>query len=373
MNPYLLTHPDPYDVWMTSSAISVRKHFYKGALWAKFAAALIAGADWFAPSLYRTNIPTRSYPITVAQNILKQKALAHPQQALEALIEVATEDESFGLSWGLGFPWMSKNGFYDDKTPFITHAPYAIEALIKLTRIPEVEAEAAGYLKKSFKLLDALKIQFQSGEELALSYAPIEEPRIVTNANSYACLLLAQQAAYTSGSPAENAQNKAAAVARFVVNQQLESGGWFYYADNEAGNFIDCFHSCFIIKNLIKASKLDNEIALISQSAIERGKAYLDENFLDSSNMLVRRFVERDFLDPYRWDLYDQAEYLGLLIDFNELEKAQRFHDNVLHRFTIDGDWYCKIDVFGRRWGKDFLRWGIMPFQYQSARLAAAV
>ncbi len=73
--------------------------------------------------------------------------------------------------------------------------------------------------------------------------------------------------------------------------------------------------------------------------------------------------------DPFKLDLYDQAEYLGLLVDFDLLDEAVEFSARVEMRFRKGEHWYCRIDIFGRRWGKDFLRWGIVPFWYHRARL----
>jgi len=68
-------------------------------------------------------------------------------------------------------------------------------------------------------------------------------------------------------------------------------------------------------------------------------------------------------------DLYDQAEYLGLLVDYGLFDEASEFAERVEKKFRKGEHWYCRIDIFGRRWGKDFLRWGIVPFWYHQARL----
>lgn len=60
---------------------------------------------------------------------------------------------------------------------------------------------------------------------------------------------------------------------------------------------------------------------------------------------------------------------LGLLVDFGHLDEAKGFASHVEDRFRKGDHWYCRIDIFDRRWGKDFLRWGIVPFQYHRARL----
>lgn len=365
-NPYLIRHPDPYDIWMSEPRIKLRRRFYSGQLLAKVEAALVMLADWLAPSLMRKRLSERTYPISVAQNILCENPIKNPRLAVEAIKTVASGDARYGTSWGLGFPWMSKNGFYDDQIPFITHTPYVIEALLKLEAYPEVAVEVRETIANGANILNLLKLQHESADQLALSYAPMDEPRIVINANAYACFL---SALFYRRDKNPLHLDRATRLARFVVSQQNQSGAWNYYADDDSGNFIDCFHSCFVIKNLKKAAEICDTLADIVGPAIIKGKEFIDLSFVDSNTGLVKRFVQRDFLDPYVWDLYDQAEYLGLLIDFNELDRASTFRDIVATRFLSNGHWFCKLDWFGRRWGKDFKRWGILPFQHQSSRL----
>lgn len=68
---------------------------------------------------------------------------------------------------------------------------------------------------------------------------------------------------------------------RWVVRQQQADGSWFYYADQEPGNFIDCFHSCFVVKNLLKVKRLVPEVDEIAMSAIERERAYIRDELYD--------------------------------------------------------------------------------------------
>ena len=115
------------------------------------------------------------------------------------------------------------------------------------------------------------------------------------------------------------------------------------------------------------------EISNIANKPVEKGWEFLNTSFFDHKKGLCRRFVDRDTHDPYLWDIYDQAEYLGLLIDFGLLKEASDFRTRVAELFKYDGDWWCRIDILGRRWGKNYMRWGITPFLYHSSRLDLAI
>jgi hypothetical protein len=209
-------------------------------------------------------------------------------------------------------------------------------------------------------------------DNLALSYAPVDEPRVVVNANAYAAFAYGLHAVHGRDEVRPVALEKAIRLARWVIWQQQTDGAWVYYADQEPGNFIDCFHSCFVVKNLLKVKWLIPEVSEVVMPTVEQGWAYIRSKLYDPEHGLCRRFAKRAQRDPFRWDLYDQAEYLGLLVDFGLLEEAREFRQRVEFRFRKGKHWYCRIDIFGRRWGKDFLRWGIVPFWYHKARLVHA-
>ncbi len=366
---------DPYDLWMTPLGVYAKRKFYQGKLLGKLLSVAVAVFDWLLPTLSRKlcGAKKREYPITVAQWILSQSDLVDGRAALQQLMATASNQvEAYGCAWGLGFPWMSKNGLYDQNMPFITHTPYALEALLKIiaeSRDEEVKQEAQQYFFASLKFLDSLKIMWQDENSLALSYAPIDEPRIVVNANSYAAFCYALHSVHGTGDAKAYAKRSEKLVS-WVLAQQQDNGCWYYYADNEAGNFIDGFHSCFVLKNLIKTAKLLPQLQGAIDDAVAKGVAYLEDHFIDSECGLLHRFTERDIKDPFVWDLYDQAEYLGLLVLQGKIIEGEQFLQLVTERFQKKGNWYCRTDFLKRRWGKNFFRWGIMPLLHQQHELA---
>lgn len=368
---------DPYDLWATPAGVGIRKRFYEGDFTGKAGAVIFSLLDWALPSLSRLLIGASPilHPITAAHLILTSRyTVGTPQKgSLDILKRLASGRKSSQdeWAWGLGFPWMSKNGLYDREVPFVTHTPYVMEALLFIAGEKELKEDAMAMFNGTWPFLESLHVKESGAGRLALSYAPVDEPRIVVNANAYASFAYALHARYGRAEVRDAARAKSIELANWVIGEQDERGAWFYYADKEPGNFIDCFHSCFVIKNLIKAGGLIGDIK--AEASIEKGFGFLKESFYDPKQGLCRRFLVRDIKDPYRCDLYDQAEFLGLLIDMGEIEEAGIFHDRVKGVFNSGDDWWCKIDLLGRRWGKNLLRWGIAPFWYNSARLGSAI
>lgn len=364
---------DPYDLWATRAGVDIRRQFYEGRISGKVGAGVFALFDWIAPSLARfaCKAPLRLHPITAAHLVLMseyQDMGFNDKEAVDALASLAAwKGENNKWAWGLGFPWMSKNGLYGQDVPFVTHTPYVMEALLKLISSGD-GAKAREMFEGTWGFLESLLVMHDEKDGLALSYAPVEEPRIVVNANAYASFAYALHAVHGNPETRQIASQKACRLARWVLKHQEKDGSWYYYADKNQGNFIDCFHTCFVIKNLLKVGALIPQIKGEIEKPVNAGFEFLKNYFYDEKTGLCRRFTVRDIKDPYRLDLYDQAEYLGLLIDMGNLKEARTFRDRVQKVFGNSEHMWCRIDVLGRRWGKDFLRWGIVPFKYQALR-----
>lgn len=358
---------DPYDLWAVPVLGKLKSGWSNKNPSSILAIPLIGIAEILAPITSRKllSAPKNYFANSVALEYF-YSTNNDRHQYLDLLVSLRSTDHG----WGLPFAWYSKNGCYPPSLSFITHSLYPMEALLHMSR--NLNASEAAFAFDAFKatwgFLQELRVMHQDKDCLALSYAPIDEPRIVVNANSYAAAAYALHAKNNDLIDSAIAAGRAAHIIKWVTSQQQADGSWFYYADNEPGNFIDCFHSCFVVKNLIKAQHQLPELYEQIQPAIELGWRYIRKYIYDEKHGLCNRFSQRSHRDPFRWDLYDQAEYLGLLVDFALYDEASEFIKRVERRFLKNGHWYCRIDILGRRWGKGFLRWGIAPFLYHKHR-----
>lgn len=371
-------HYDPYDVWALSGPGKAKLAFYRGEYWAKAVCAMIALADYLAPELLRIALGVKrnfaAHTLALAWMTSKSDNKADCINLVAEFKKLAIKTGD-GIGWGLPFAWWSKNGMYPANTAYATNTPYVMECLQEMKSIPACSMEATALFDATFYFLEELKRFIDTDDYLALSYATFDEPRKVINANAYSLYAYAMHAAYGIVERRNIARDRALRLAKWVTSQQQSDGSWWYYADNEPGNFVDSFHSCFVVKNLISASRLLPEISLICTGSIVSGSAYIRSTLFDEESGLCKRFSNRNISlhDPFEWELYDQAEYLGLLVDLGLLNQAQIFQRHVKSKFFHAGDWYARIDIFHRRWGKNFLRWGIVPFQYHEARLELAL
>jgi len=360
---------DPYDIWATRQLGKLKQGWGSGSLSSKVMLPVVGILELLTPVLFRRLIGVNEHHYPHVEAMLASTSQGQHAENLLSYFK----NSRVNSGWGLPFAWYSKNGVYGSNIPYVTNTPYVMEALLKLSKRLNIHDEAMEIFQSTWGFLESLKVMFEGENLLALSYAPIDEPRMVVNANAYAAFGYALHAVYGKEQNQEIAKIKVERLTNWVIEQQNSDGSWLYYADNDSGNFIDCFHSCFVVKNLLKVSRLLPDLSDLIQPTIDKGWVYIRNELYDKDSGLCRRFASRAQRDPFRLDLYDQAEYLGLLVDFGLLSEAEEFAVRVEKKFRKGKHWYCRIDMFGRRWGKDFLRWGIVPFWYHQARLAKAV
>ena len=127
----------------------------------------------------------------------------------------------------------------------------------------------------------------------------------VVNASAYRAFLLTAAALDFSE---EKYRKAAERNLHFVLESQNANGSWYYSTDNER-DFVDHFHTCFVLKALAKIEQLTGSPDC--RSAIERGVEYYTTN-LFSSDGLPKPFSKPPRLTVYRRELYDYAECINL-------------------------------------------------------------
>ena len=143
----------------------------------------------------------------------------------------------------------------------------------------------------------------------------------------------------------------------FILSVQQADGSWFY-APYDEDSFIDCFHTVFVLKNIIKSQKV---IQLDANDTIEKGYNYIQDNFYDSNYQLYKRFSISNKPSMVKFDLYDNAEMLLLAKLKEDTKTVERLEKSIL-QFVDKKSIYSVIDSFGFRKNRDTLRWATMPY-----------
>jgi len=252
--------------------------------------------------------------------------------------------ELFG--WGYPFDWVTRTGVMPANTPLITTTPYVYEAYSWVHQIDgsqrwlDIMNSAAEHA-----LLDIRDRQI-SDDAATAGYNPLDSDGGVINASAYRAFML------TSASVQFGREDYRRAAERnlnFVLRSQQRNGSWFYAADG-VRDFVDHFHTCFVLKALAKIEQLTGHEGC--RRAIEAGVDYYVNNLFDDQG-LPKPFSRAPRLTVYRHELYDYAECLnlGVLLQgrFKDLDDRLRstLHDLLARWRKRDGSFRSRRLLLG--------------------------
>jgi len=84
---------------------------------------------------------------------------------------------------------------------------------------------------------------------------------------------------------------------------------------------------------------------------------------------LYKRFTKSNKPSIIKFDLYDNAEMLNLLLLLNKYDLALELKNNIEKVFIKGEDIYSVIDLFGNKKNKNTLRWAVMPYLYSISKM----
>jgi hypothetical protein len=232
---------------------------------------------------------------------------AHLEKAVHFLDELtASRCPDFKeYCWGYPFDWVWRGGVVKQQTPFITTAPYVYEAFLQLyaldqradwRRVIESIARHARFDIKDFKTSEMAS---------SCSYSPFGEGGVI-NAAAYRAFLLTSAGQMFSD---DDYWGVAERNLNFVLENQNRDGSWYYAVDGR--DFVDHFHTCFVMKALAKIHALTGHEAC--KEALAKAVAYYTGN-LFAEDGLPKPFSKAPRLTVYKRELYDCAECINLCL-----------------------------------------------------------
>jgi hypothetical protein len=221
--------------------------------------------------------------------------------------------------WGYPFDWVWRGGISQKQTPLITTTPYAFEAFLQMYR-HEARPEWKAILESTVRHARNDITDFKFSEHAnTCSYSPKDEGGVV-NASSYRAAMLVMAAKFLGDN--SNLMEIAGKNVNFVLETQKPDGSWPYAMDG-VRDFVDHFHTCFVMKGLAKIHAATGDKRI--REALERGLDYYLKNLFSEDGM-PRPFSKAPRLTVYQCELYDCAECINLCVllrrEFPQLEKT---------------------------------------------------
>ena len=218
--------------------------------------------------------------------------------------------------WGYPFDWVWRGGTIKRQTPLMTTTPYVYEAFLQLYQVhPRDEWKL---ILESIARHAATDIKdFRTSEKASsCSYTPWDEGGVINAAAYRAFLLTSASKIFCNKDYWRIAERNL----NFVLENQNADGSWSYAVDG-VRDFVDHFHTCFVMKALAKIHALTGHEATLK--ALGKGISYYLNNLFDDDG-LPKPFSKAPRLTVYKRELYDCAECINLCLllrdRFPELE-----------------------------------------------------
>jgi hypothetical protein len=208
--------------------------------------------------------------------------------------------------WGYPFDWVTRNGTIRKQTPLITSTPYAYEAFLHVFTLDRREEWLQVLRSIARHAAVDIKDYRTSDTASSCSYTPYDTGGVI-NAAAYRAFLLTS-AAQLFGN--DQYRKTADRNLRFVLDNQNPDGSWYYAVDG-VRDFVDHFHTCFVMKALAKIHALTGDEAVLA--ALSRGINYYLANLFDDDG-LPKPFSRAPRLTVYKRELYDCAESINLCL-----------------------------------------------------------
>jgi hypothetical protein len=302
-------------------------------------------------------------------------ASAYLQKAVDFLDELTRSrcHDFKEYCWGYPFDWVWRGGTIERQTPLITTTPYCYEAFLQVIellgsdhtrqrtedggqttedpptlgygvagrgqlparrslqlgeraegsgqRAEDEEQRAGDWGRRKKNLLSSyeqilasiarhaandIKDFPVSATASSCSYTPFDEGGVI-NAAAYRAFLLTSATQFFSN---DDYWKIAERNLNFVLENQNADGSWYYAVDG-VRDFVDHFHTCFVMKALTKIHALTGHKAC--EGALARGVEYYLKN-LFAEDGLPKPFSKAPRLTVYKRELYDCAECINLCL-----------------------------------------------------------
>ncbi len=360
---------DHYDLWGSRFGASI-----KGKRLLLPIVGTLYISDILFPSVVRTLFfkPTRSPEVTpyiirallllweeTGKEFWKEDALMLYRYLLSVL-----GSTSHGKGLGLQFYWYSEK-LLPPHTPCVTISSYWVDTLFLLEEKELISSEEAERELKAVGRFVYKDLHFtQTGEKRGkISYAEANN-LFAVNANSYGAKIMHQL-----GKRFKNEEYllRASLLCSYVCSEQNSDGSWFYFDKSycsEKNNFIDCFHTAYVLENLYYLCRETGDKTLLQN--IRNGLSFYRNAFILPTGE-VRHFHRSHLPVEVKTDIRSIAQTLQLFSLLSPLEPELIKEEERILRHTFDTMYDESRHFFYFRTYRfftsrmNYLRWGNGP------------
>lgn len=354
---------DHYDFWGSKTGIFLRENKSITTMPVIGAAYLL---DVVFPMLFRRNVDQE----------ISMETLVYVMRAMR-VYKWATGDDMYendrarllkhmiahlgtsphGKGVGHQFDWYT-TALIPKYTPCVTLSSYLVDYLLEEDpdRYADILMQIGCFVYHDLNLAE------NPDGSRKVAYTPLDN-RWVINANSYAARIMMRLGAHFARDEYTALSEK---LFLYVLNRQEDDGSWFYFEKGsvpEKENFIDCFHTAFILENLmgaVETSPLPHMAA-----ALDRGLEYFAKTFARPDGA-VNHFSKSHLPLKIRADIRSSAEAIACLAMASRRNPEYRETATKIHRAVMqtmhDGAGGFYFRDYGFHLSRmNYVRWGAAP------------
>ncbi|HWN99185.1 MAG TPA: hypothetical protein VNS63_07945 [Blastocatellia bacterium] len=238
-------------------------------------------------------------------------------------LEEVRSDQYSEACWGYNFDWQSRAFFAPRGTPNVVCTVFAAHAFLDWYEATQ-DSRAFEMAGSSCRfLLDRIN-RTNDGDKFCFSYTPLDHSR-VHNVNLLAAELLAR---IFASEGREEYRVAAEGALRFTIARQKEDGSWSY-GDDRSQEWIDSFHTGFVLVSLRNISAYLGLTDL--QTSVEAGYEFYSNRFFlaDSTPGYYHD-------DLYPVDVHSAAQAIITFVEMTDLTPNARQRADRAAAWAID-------------------------------------
>lgn len=291
-----------------------------------------------------------------------EKHSANAKLLLDKLLSLKIKNQK--SAWGYNFDWQSRAFFAPQGTPTIVPTAFAAQSLIEAYKIfkDEKYLETAGQVCR-FIAEDLNRID-ETENEVCFSYTPLDKT-VVFNASLLAGECLANVGILTQNQEYVSLAKK---TARYVLHRQAENGSWIYGA-NSHHNWVDNFHTAFVLLSLYRLQKLIPNLVDETENALKTGFSFWIEKLFLADG--TPKYYDQE---TFPVDIHSASAAIAALSELKDFDKralplAEKIADWTIENMRDEEGYFYYQKRKNEMVKIPFIRWGQGWMSYAMAKL----
>ena len=262
--------------------------------------------------------------------------------------------------WGYDFDWEARYAKIKANRPTVVATAIITNALFLAYKVVNIKKAKKLVISAAEFVLNDLNIIFEN-DCICFSYSPYDKQKVFNASIKGARILI--QAYSISGN--KNYLKYATKAVKFVINNQALNGSW-YYSLNKNGNWVDNYHTGYILDCLYEYQTLSNDHSF-------------NDNLLSGYTFYKNNFITKDGIPKFYHnkifpiDCTAASQFILTLTKFGDFDIAMKVSEWMISNmqkkngsFKFRKYKYYSINTSFMRWSN---AWMLASFSYLYCRL----